>query len=178
MKALGVALAACCAAVLWPALAHANPIGTKEAAAEKTLAFVPGWQALDGDADANDGVFVSQAGLDHSIHFASTGSVDVFNDDRVSLSDAIDLDGLGLAVHNEITLGLRHADDGDNDGDDHGSAEHAGVPSLPMPHAPKVTDPPGGGAGVTASATPEPGSMLLLATGLVGLVCCRRQLFA
>jgi len=27
MKALGVALAACCAAVLWPSAARANPIG-------------------------------------------------------------------------------------------------------------------------------------------------------
>ena len=182
MKTLGVALAACCAAVFWPSVAHANPFGTREAASEKTLNFVPGWQALDGDGDANAGAFTSQAGLDHSVHFASTGTTDVFNDERVSLGDVIDVDGLARAMHTEITLGLRHGDDeGDKDRDkgrDNDRDDHHGpvAPGAPTPHGPKLSDPPTGGA-ATTSATPEPGSMLLLATGLAGLICYRRQLF-
>ena len=177
MKAVGVALAAFCAAVLWPSAARANPFGTREAAADTSLNVAPGWQVFDGDGDANEGVFTSQTGLDNSVHFASTGTVDAFNDERVSLSDVIDLEGLALTLKTDITLGLRSGDTdpaGDMDAD--GSVEH-GAPPM-MPHGPKISDPPGGTGGPAVSATPEPGSMLLLATGLVGLICYRRQLFA
>lgn len=186
MKALGVALVACCAMVLWPSAAHANPIGAREAAETTKLATDPGWQAFDGDRDADDGMFTAQAGLDNSAHFAAMGTADVFDDDRASLGSVIDVDGLATAANTETTLALRtvrHA--GDNDGDENGDSHgHSGTPKVthapqadPPASHPPAADPPGGG-GTQTSATPEPASMLLLATGIVGVLFFRRQLFA
>lgn len=187
MRALGVALAACCAVVFWPSALHANPIGARDAAERTKLATIPGSQVFDGDHDADDGTFTAQAGLDNSIHFATTGTVDVFNDDHASLGNVIDAEGLSTADHQVVTVGLRtDSHDGDHDNDANGS----GPGNEGQGHAyawghdhsgPKLSDPPNdpaGGAGPSTSATPEPASMLLLATGLAGLILLRRQLFA
>jgi len=151
------------------------------------LCTVSGVQAFDGDHDADDGIFTAQAGLDHSVHFAATGSNDVFDDDHLSLGNVIDVEGLSTAAHKLVTIGLRlghHGDDdGDNDADDQGGnghgkvGEHGHAGAPPVAHGPKVSQ-PGGGGGASTSATPEPASMLLLATGLAGVILYRRQLFA
>lgn len=195
MKALGVALAACSAMVLWPSAVHANPIVAREAADTTVLATVPGSQAFDADRDADDGMFTAQAGLDNSAHFAAMGAMgttDVFDDDHESPDRDIDVDGLATAANSATTVALRTANhegdndnDGDNDGDDSGSGGHPPVGAPPVSHTPQPepaphgpsANPPGGG-GAVPSATPEPASMLLLATGLVGVLCFRRQLFA
>jgi hypothetical protein len=191
MKALGVALAACCAVAFWPSAAHADPIGARVGATTVEHTKI----AVHDD----DATFSVQGGLDRSITFANTGQTEVFDDDRVSLGDVIDLEGLGLMLHDQITLGLRTmGHDADNDGDHDGGDRRAGLASgsdsgsgaglnpgvgaghrtVPaLLHGPKVTDPQGGG-GTTTSATPEPASMLLLATGLAGVLLYRRRLFA
>ncbi|HEX4568162.1 MAG TPA: PEP-CTERM sorting domain-containing protein [Vicinamibacterales bacterium] len=186
MRALGVALAACCAVVLWPSALHADPIRARDAAERTKLATIPGSQVFDGDHDADEGTFTAQAGLDHSIHFAATGTIDVFNDDHPSLGNVIDVEGLSTADHQTITVGLvagHHDADNDHQGSDthsdSGETPHGMTPPLQL--GPKVSDPPidpAGGVGTSTSATPEPASMLLLATGLAGVILYRRQLFA
>lgn len=182
MRALGVALAACCTMVLWPSAAHANPIGAHTGVVTCAL----GVQHFDA-LDADEATFTRQTGIDHSIHFANTGTVSVFDDERIGLGDAIDLDGLGLKTHKDQTLALRtphHGDDGDHDSDPandrDGNPPHAGgpVPVLPTLKvtASTVTEPEGGG--IQTSATPEPGSIVLLATGLAAVIWWRRQIFA
>jgi len=189
MRALGVALAACGAMVLWPSALHANPIGPHDAADRTRLATVPGSEAFDGDDDADDGAFTAQAGLDNSVHFAATGTLDAFSDDHVSMANVVDVEGLATISDNQITLALRTVAGGDdNDKDDMVAAQSAVLPavahgpSLDPPAAAPLTDPPSSVdppmGGVQTSATPEPASLLLLATGLLGVLVFRRQLFA
>jgi hypothetical protein len=191
MKALGVALVACCTAVIWPSAAHANPIGAHVGAVTCALG------SNSGSFDTDDATFTGESGMDQSLHFANTGFVAVFNDERTALADLISLEGLGVDLHKELTLALRKHDEGhhgkghaendidndnDHDADDGGPANGATPPIVagpkvdsPLPHGPQLNDPP---ADPPTSATPEPGSIVLLATGLVALVCLRRQIFA
>lgn len=195
MRALGVALGACCAAVFWPSAAHANPIGAHVGAVTCALG------ANSGSFDTDDATFTRESGMDQSLHFANTGFVAVFNDERTALADLISLEGLGVDLHKELTLALRTHDEGhhgkghgkghawndndndnDHDADDDGPGNGATPPIVagpkldnPLPHGPQLNDPP---ADPPTSATPEPGSIVLLATGLVALVCLRRQIFA
>lgn len=200
MRALGVALAACCAAVFWPSALHANPICARDAAERTKLETIPGSQAFDADHDRADRTFTAQAGLDHSIHFATTGTIDVFNDDQPSLGHVIDTEGLSTADHHVVTVGLHAAShEGDNDADERGAANQGQGHAYAWGHGtsgPKLGDPPSAGAsdppiagpnpptdpadggGISPAATPEPASMLLLATGLAGVILFRRQLFA
>jgi hypothetical protein len=194
MKALGVALAVCCAVVLWPSAARANPIGAQVGAVTCALG------AQSGSSGGGDATFTSESGMDQSLQFANTGLVAVFNDERTALADLIAVEGLGADLHKELTLALRthdkahHANNGhrhdndndnDNDADDSAATSDpagpasptANAPHLadPLPQTPQATDPP---ADPPTSATPEPGAFVLLATGLVGLVCLRRQISA
>jgi hypothetical protein len=196
MKALGVALATCCVAVLWPSAAHANPIGAHVGAVTCALG------APSGLSDADDATFTRENGMDQSLHFANTGFVAAFNDERTALADLIAVEGLGVDLHKELTLALRtppngHAwakgdakndnDNGsgkDNDNDADNGPNNDPAPPMPhtpkldnpLPHGPALNDPPA--ADPPTSATPEPGSIVLLATGLVALVCLRRRIFA
>ena len=192
MKALGVALAACFTMVLWPSAAHAKPIDARTGATIVST-DVPGWQAFDGDQDANDGAFVAQAGLDHSAHFAGLGALDPMDDASVSLASVIPLLALSTASQTQTTVAL-HTADGDTDGDDAApSMPAAGTDPAPITMPVQATDPvqatvptlphgsglmasPNGGA-AAVSATPEPASKLLLGTGLAGVFFRRRQLF-
>jgi hypothetical protein len=187
MKALGVALATCCVAVLWPSAARANPIGAHVGAVTCAL------DAHSGSFDADDATFTRESGMDQSLQFANTGFVAVFNDERTALADLIALEGLGVNLHKELTLALRTPDkghakhdnddtDNDRDADDHGPSNNSTPPIVPgpkvdnpLPHGPQLNDPPA--ADPPTSATPEPGSIVLLATGLVALVSLRRQIF-
>ena len=180
MKRFGVPLAACCVMAFWPSAAHADPIDVSAAATIESTA-VPGWQAFDGDHDANDGAFTAQAGLDNSVHFDAMTTVNLF-DDRVSVPDVADPDGVLAAAQSQVALALNTAhvgadNGGDRDGDDPGSGGLGPGAAPAMPHGLGMSDPPGA-TGVATSATPEPASILLLATGLAGLLLLRRQLFA
>jgi hypothetical protein len=191
MKALGVALAVCCAVVLWPSAARANPIGAHVGSVTCALGV------QSSSSGGGDATFTSESGMDESLQFANTGLVAVFNDERTALADLIAIEGFGADLHKELTLALRtqdkahhannghrHDNDNDNDADDSAAtsdptdpAPTTNAPHLanPLPQTPQTTDVP---AGTPTSATPEPGSIVLLATGLVGLVLLRRQISA
>jgi hypothetical protein len=147
MKALGVALAVCCAAVLTPSTAHADTIGAQTAAAVCMMG--------------------SSAQLSEHV------SVDLTADNRTEVVNAIrvtgslDLPGLGLHL-GWFDLEGQHGED------EHGEGPLASAHNLrvgPRGLSARVT-------GASTSATPEPASMLLVATGLAGLLFYRRRLFA
>jgi hypothetical protein len=184
MRAFRIAVALCSVSVLWPAAARADAIRAQAGAATCTLdyrIYTPAgeWTSsgqgsgpivaaqhseqiyLDGDA-----TFERRGGLEHSAHFANHGSADVFADDRTSFHDEISFDGFGINLKKHITIALRkpHHNEGKG-GQGQGQAKRAAI-ALPA-----AADP-------DASPTPEPASVLLIGTGLAGLILFRRQLFA
>jgi hypothetical protein len=160
-------------AVLYPATAKADPIKLQAAVVTSSLdariapinttdqsgAVVTAQHservAVDGNLDAT---FVPRSGLEQSAYFANHGSALVFADDRSSFKDTISAEGLGVNLQTHITIALRAGED----------KIYLG-PEVCILTVPDTVDP---------STTPEPGTLLLIATGLGGVLLYRRQLFA
>jgi hypothetical protein len=171
MRVVGVVLAVG-VAVLYPAAAKADPIKLQAAVVTSSLdariapinttdqngAVVTAQHSEQVRVDGNmDATFVPRSGLEQSAYFANHGSALVFADDRSSFKDTISAEGLGVNLQTHITIALRAGED----------RVYLG-PEVCVMRVPDV-DP---------STTPEPGSLLLIATGLGGVLLYRRQLFA
>jgi hypothetical protein len=184
-------MALVCAVVLAPSAAYADHIGPREgkyacalnldgpfevgdrstrasvaavnsdghaSASERSPDYVRLDNSGPGSIDDDD-IFGRRDGLENSAHFANHGSSQFFSDDRSSFRDGISFDGFGENAQRHITAALRKHHD--NRGRGHGR----GRGLVPV--------------GDTApTPNPEPATMLLIGTGLAGLVRYRRQLFA
>lgn len=168
MRVVGMVLAVG-VAVMCPSAAQADPIRVQAGAVTSTLearitptsptgpvvTTQPDERVgVDSDTDAT---FKSRSGLEQSTYFANHGSAQVFADDRSSFKDTISAEGLGVNLQTHVTIALRAGEEKTYLGGE--------VCIMRVPEA----DP---------STTPEPGSLLLFATGLGGLLLYRRQLFA
>jgi hypothetical protein len=161
-------------AVLYPSTAKADPVkvqaGAVIAALDAKVTANPSpsnpnspiasaehseQASLGGDA-----TFLSRGGLEQSAYFANHGSTYLFADDRSSFRDAISAEGLGVNVNTHITIALLSGEDK--------------IYNYCMACGMRVagSEPEG------SSLTPEPGSLLLIGTGVVGLLLYRRQIFA
>ena len=170
MRVVGMVLAVG-VAVMVPSTAMADPIRVQAGAVTTTLdARVTPTSPTDPngpvvtaqhdeevrvDAGA-DATFQPRAGLEQSAFFANHGTAQVFADDRSSFKDTISAEGLGVNLQTHITIALRAGEEKTYLGGE--------VCIMRVPE----TDP---------STTPEPGTLLLIATGLGGLLIYRRQLF-
>jgi PEP-CTERM motif len=172
MRAMGIALAVCSAAVLHPSTARADAIRGQTAAlscALKVEGSATTWHSADqpwsepivsahhseGLEIDDDATFDRRGGLEQSALFANQGSADVFADDRSSFHDDIRASGLGVSLERHITIALR---------------EHRGDEGREPVRL--RADP-----SAAASPTPEPASWLLIGTGVAGLFAFRKQLF-
>ncbi len=159
-------------AVLYPSMAKADPIKVQAGAVTSTVdtritpatttdqsgPVVTAQHSEQADVDDdNDVTFKTRSGLEQSAYFANHGTAQVFADDRSSFKDTISAEGLGVNLQTHITIALRAGEEAIYLGGE--------VCVLKVPEA-------------DASMTPEPGSLLLIATGLAGVLLYRRQLFA
>jgi hypothetical protein len=165
MRAIGIALAVCSAAVLYPSTARADAIRAQAGAISCALsAHTSGGPIVSAqhnervDVEDDDATFQKRGGLEQSAHFANHGSAAVFPDDRTSFRDEISVEGFGLSLKKQITIALRKPLKSPE-----GREQAISLPTVRE-------------AG--ASATPEPASLLLIATGLAGLFRHRKQLAA
>jgi hypothetical protein len=171
MRVVGMVLAVG-VAVMYPSTAKADPIKLQAAVVTSSLdaSYVPVSPASPTDQNGaivtadhseqvavDDATFQTRTGLEQSAYFANFGSAQVFADDRSSFKDTISAEGLGVNLQTHITIALRAGED----------KVYLG-PEVCVMRAPEV-DP---------STTPEPASLLLIATGLAGALLYRRQLFA
>ena len=191
MKALSAAMALSCAVVLTPSIAAADSFGPREgksactinldgpfesgerstrdsiaavnsdgnASASEHSPDISGWRDHDnsGPGSFDDDMFGRRGGLENSAHFANHGSPQLFPDDRSSFRDEISFEGFG-DVQRHITAALRKHQGNHGRGHDRRTLVPQGD-TAPTPN-------------------PEPASMLLIGTGLAGLVRYRRQLFS
>lgn len=173
MRVVGMVLAVG-AAVLYPSTAKADPIrvqaGAVISALDARLAanINPSGQngsvattqqaGVDG---GNDATFLQRGGLEQSAYFANHGSAQAFADDRSSFHDPISAEGLGVNLQTHITIALR-----------------AGEEKTYLGGEVCVMKVPGSDPSPDTGTTPEPGSLLLFATGVAGVFLYRRQLFA
>jgi len=171
MRVVGMVLAVG-VAVLYPATAKADPIRVQAATLTSTIdtritpvspadpnaPVVTAQHSEEAAADDDtDATFNTRSGLEQSAYFANHGSAQVFADDRSSFKDTISAEGLGVNLQTHITIALRAGEEKTYLGGE--------VCVMKVPEA-------------DASTTPEPGSLLLIATGLAGVLLYRRQLFA
>jgi hypothetical protein len=161
--------------VMYPSAARADSIRAQEGAVscalDARITAVPTTNVQSGQvasaqhseqlavSTGSDATFLTRGGLEQSAYFANHGSTYLFADDRSSFHDAISAEGLGVNLDTHITIALRAGEE----------KTYLGGEVCVM----KVPD----GAPET-STTPEPASLLLIGTGLAGLLLYRRQLFA
>jgi hypothetical protein len=112
----------------------------------------------DIDVEDDDATFKKRGGLEQSAHFANHGSAEVFTDDRATFHDEISSEGFCPNLKKQVTNALHKPLKGPE-----GRERTISLPS---------------GRETSASATPEPASLLLIATGLAGLFRYRKQLAA
>ena len=169
MRAVGVALAVCSVAVLFPSTARADAI--------RAQAGVPGLtlDAQTSPGSPDDATFTVRGGLEQSAYFANYGSASVFADDRTSATDPISLDGFGLSLNNQLFTAHWKW---------HKHPKWRDRPfrrPIGRPIGRPIRGPIGGPIGAPdpgASPTPEPASLLLIGTGIAGLLRYRKQLLA
>jgi PEP-CTERM motif-containing protein len=174
MRAVGVALAVC-VAVMYPSTAKADPIKVQAGAVIAALdakitantntsdpnSPVASAQHTEQASASGDATFLSRGGLEQSAYFANHGSTYLFADDRSSFHDAISAEGLGVNLDTHITIALR-----------------AGEEQVYLGGEVCVMKVPGSDPAPATGTTPEPTSLLLVATGVAGALLYRRQLFA
>ena len=174
MRVVGVVLALV-VAVLYPSTAKADPIKVQTGAVIAALDAKITASTNPSDPNSpvvstsnseqasvgSDATFLSRGGLEQSAFFASHGSTYLFADDRSSFHDAITAEGLGVNVNTPITIALLSGEDK--------------IYNYCLACGMKVF---GSDPAPATGTTPEPASLLLVATGIAGALLCRRQLFA
>jgi hypothetical protein len=129
--------------------------GTNALDPQPQPAYVPAGFSTSNNADGIS--FAWNSGLARSATFASGGTASLFVDEDTNARDLLSFSGFSGGDTAQVTFGLRDRIGG------HGFLVRLSVNGTPSS---------------SAVANPEPASMLLLGTGLVGLVGYRRRFAA